>query len=224
MRLRVPAKIFVPAISSPAKIARIEGYGAEIVVGGATYAEALAASRDWATRSGAFPSMLTTRRRTIHGAGTTAMEFESQAGELDTLIAAVGGGGFLSGIAAWHGEGPNLIAAEPENAPTLHAALAAGKPVDVAVSGVAADSLGAKRIGEANFPILQRHVTRSLLVSDDDIRAAQKALWDGARILAEPGGAAAFAVLLSKHYVPRTGERLGVFVCGANTTAVDFSR
>jgi threonine dehydratase len=161
---------------------------------------------------------------TILGQGTVATELEAQAPELDTLLVAVGGGGLLGGIAAWYAGGRSirLIAVEPEKAPTLATALAAGRPVDAEAGGIAADSLAPRRVGELMFPLAQRHVEKVLLVSDGDIQAAQEKLWRVLRIVAEPGGAAAFAALLSRQYEPRVGERVGVIVCGGNTTAVGF--
>ena len=136
---------------------------------------------------------------------------------------AVGGGGLIGGIAAWFASRIKVVAVEPEGAPTLHLALQAGEPVDSPAEGVAADSLAPKQVGKLMFPIAQRHVHRSVLVTDDAIRAAQNALWESVRVVSEPGGAAAFAALLSGRYVPAPGERLAVLVCGANTTAVNFA-
>jgi threonine dehydratase len=222
-RLGIPARIFVPAIASPAKVTRIEGYGAKIVIGGANYSEALAASRQWAEQSGALEIHAYDAPETICGAGTIATEFAEQAPGLNTLLVGVGGGGLIAGIASWHEGRTRVVAVEPEGAPTLNAALTAGAPVDVKVVGVAADSLGATRVGANVFPIARRFVAQSLLVTDEAIRTAQRQLWEGARIVAEPGAAAAFAALVSGTYKPGAGERVGVFVCGANTTAVDFS-
>ncbi|MEO7097074.1 MAG: pyridoxal-phosphate dependent enzyme, partial [Polyangiales bacterium] len=143
---------------------------------------------------------------------------------LDTLLVAVGGGGLIGGIAAWYGRSVELLGVEPEGAPTLTEALRAGRPVDAAAGGLAADSLAPKRVGSLMFPIAQRDVARVHLVADDDIRRAQRLLWESLRVVAEPGGAAAFAALLAKKHVPRAGERVGVLVCGANTDAVDFTR
>jgi threonine dehydratase len=152
------------------------------------------------------------------------VELEEQAPALDTLLVAVGGGGLIGGIAAHYAGRVRLIAVEPEGAPTLLRALEAGRPVDAEAAGIAADSLAPRRVGELVFPIAQKHVEQVVLVSDDAIRAAQRALWDSLRIVAEPGGAAAFAALLSGGYRPPSGARVGVLVCGANTTAVDFDR
>jgi threonine dehydratase len=224
MKLGIPAKIFVPSIASPAKIARIRGYGADLVVGGDLYADALAASEAWVAQSGALPVHAFDQAETLLGQGTLALELEGQAPDLDSLLVGVGGGGLIGGIAAWYAGRVSVIGVEPEAAPTLTRALAAGRPVDAEAGGIAADSLAPRRVGELMFPIAQRHVARVVLVTDDEIREAQTALWETLRIVAEPGGAAAFAALLSGRYVPRAGERVGVVVCGGNTVAVDFSR
>ena len=216
------AKIFVPSISSPAKIARIQSYGADIVVGGAAYTDAFAASRAWAAEHGAIQVHAYDQFETLAGQGTVALEFAEQASRLDTVLVAVGGGGLIGGMAAYYQGNLRLIGVEPETAPTLMAAMQVDSPIDVAVSGLAVDSLGAKRIGDLAFPLAQKYVEASLLVSDEAIAEAQRRLWDVLRLVVEPGGAAAFAALLSGRYVPEPGERIGVLLCGANTTAVDF--
>jgi threonine dehydratase len=216
------AHIFVPVISSPAKIARIRAFGAELVVTGDSYAEALAASQEWQQRTGALAVHAFDQRETMLGQGTLALEFEAQAPGLDTILVAVGGGGLIAGIAAWCAGRIRVIGVEPEASPTLAHALAAGRPVDAPVGGLAADSLAPRRVGGLVFPIAQAHVERVVLVSDQEIAAAQKALWAGGRIAAEPGGATAFAGLLGGHYAPKPGERVGVVVSGGNTAAVDF--
>jgi threonine dehydratase len=223
MRLGVPARIFVPTVSSPAKIARIRSYGADLVVGGERYADALAASLAWEQESGALPVHAYDQAETLLGQGTLALELAGQTAALDTLLVAVGGGGLIGGIAAWYAGRVRVVGVEPEAAPTLTEALRAGGPADAPAGGVAADSLAPKRVGELMFPIARAHVERVALVSDEAIRAAQQRLWEAVRIVAEPGGAAAFAALLSGAYVPRTGERVGVVVSGGNTTAVDFT-
>ena len=222
LRLGVPAHIFVPTVSVPAKIARIRDYGAQLVVGGDLYADALAASQAWTRESGALPVHAFDQAETLLGQGTLALELERQA-PLDTLLVAVGGGGLIGGIAAWYGGRVKVIGVEPEAAPTLFDALRAGRPVDAPAGGIAADSLAPRRVGELMFPIAQAHVARVVLVSDDAIRRAQRALWEAFRVVAEPGGAATTAALLAGAYVPAAGERVGVIVCGGNTTAVEFS-
>jgi len=224
MRLGVPAHIFVPTVSSPAKISRIRAYGADLVVGGDRYADALAASQEFAARSGALPVHAFDQEETLLGQGTIGLELARQAPDLDTLLVSVGGGGLVGGIAAWCAGKPRVIGVEPETAPTLTRALAAGKPVDAEAGGIAADSLAPRRVGELMFPIARAHVARVVLVADAAIRRAQEALWDGLRLVAEPGGAAAFSALVGSAYVPAPGERVGVLVSGGNTTAVDFGR
>jgi threonine dehydratase len=224
MRLGVKARIFVPTVSSPAKISRIRDYGADLVVTGERYADALAASQVWTVESGALPVHAFDQEETLLGQGTLALELGRQAPDLDTLLVSVGGGGLIGGIAAWCGGRPRVIGVEPEAAPTLTRALEAGKPVDAPAGGVAADSLAPRRVGELMFPIARAHIARVLLVRDAAIRQAQDALWATLRVVAEPGGAAAFSALLSGAYAPAPGERVGVVVSGGNTTAVDFDR
>ncbi len=221
-RLGRPARIFVPSVASPAKIQRIRECGAELTITGERYADALAESQVWACQSGALQIHAYDQPETLLGQGTVGLELEEQAAPLDTLLVAVGGGGLLGGIASWYAGRVRVIGVEPETAPTLTRALAAGRPVDAEAGGVAADSLAPKRVGELMFPIAQRHVERVVLVSDEEIQAAQRTLWDSLRLVTEPGGAAAFAALLSAHYRPSAGERVGVVLCGGNTTAVDF--
>ena len=223
MRLGVPARIFLPTVSSPAKIARIRGYGAELVVGGDLYADALAASEAWVARSGALPVHAFDQPETLLGQGTVALELEQQA-RLDTLLVPVGGGGLIGGIAAWYAGRVRVIGVEPEAAPTLFEALRAGQPVDAPAGGIAADSLAPRRVGEVMFPIARAHVERVVLVSDDAIRRAQQAVWETFRVVAEPGSAVTAAALLSGAYVPAAGERVGIVLSGGNTTAVDFAR
>jgi len=224
MRLQVPAKIFVPTVSSPAKIQRIREYGADLVVGGERYADALAASDEWVARTGALRVHAFDQHETLLGQGTLGREIEAQAPDLDTLLVAVGGGGLIGGIAAWYGGRIRVIGVEPEAAPTLHRALQAGEPVDAPAGGIAADSLAPRRVGSLMFPIAQHAIARVVLVSDDAIRHAQQALWSAARVVAEPGGVATLAALLSGAYVPAEGERVGAVISGGNTTAVDFER
>lgn len=224
MKLGKPARIFVPRISSPAKVQRIRDYGADLVVGGERYNDALAASETWQAQSGALAVHAYDQVETMLGQGTVGLELDEQVDGLDSLLVGVGGGGLIAGIAAWYSGRVRVIGVEPEASPTLSKALAAGKPVDAEMGGIAADSLAPRRVGEIGFPIAQRHVERVVLVSDDAIRQAQKALWSTVRVATEPGGAAAFAALLSGGYQPEPGERVGVLVCGGNTVAVDFDR
>ena len=224
MRLGHRARIFVPTISSPAKVARIRSYGADLAIGGAVYAEALAACEGWTAASGALPIHAFDQVETMLGQGSVGLELESEVTDLDTLLVAVGGGGLIAGIAAWYAGRIRIVGVEPRLAPTLTMALAAGEPVDAPTGGIAADSLAPRRIGAQVFPIAQRHVDRCVLVEDADIGKAQRALWEQARIVAEPGAAAPLAALLGGAYAPAKGERVGLLVSGANTTAVSFDR
>ena len=223
MRLGVPAKIFVPTVSSPAKVERIRAYGADLAIVGDRYADALAASEAWAARTGALAVHAYDQLETLLGQGTLGMELAGQAA-LDTVLVSVGGGGLLGGVAVWYAGKIKVIGVEPESAPTLTEALKAGRPVDAPAGGIAADSLAPRKVGELMFPIARAHVATVLLVSDAAIRRAQDALWSAVRIVAEPGGAAAFAALLSGAYAPAAGERVGVVVSGGNSTAVDLAR
>lgn len=214
--LGVPARIFVPSASPASKVARIRGYGAELVVAGAVYAEARAAALEWARASGALDVPAFDDARVVAGAGTVGLELEEDAA-LDTVLVGVGGGGLAAGCAAALGPaGVRVVGVETEATACFRAALQAGAPVDVEVSGVAVDSLGARRVGEVPFAILAAAGARSAVVSDDAVRGAQRALWDGCRLEAEPGAAAALAALLSGAYRPAPGERVGVVVSGAN--------
>lgn len=221
-RLGVAATIFLPDITSSAKVERIKGYGANLVVAGSRYADALAASEVHVENTGAMAVHAYDQAETLLGQGSVGMELEQDAPGIDTLLVAVGGGGLIGGIAAWSAGRTRIVAVEPEQSPTLHAAFAAGSPVDAPAGGIAADSLAPKRVGELMFPIARAHVERVVLVSDDAIGQAQAALWSCLRIVVEPGGAAAFAALLSGRYRPAPGERVAVLLCGANTTAVNF--
>jgi threonine dehydratase len=224
MRLGIRATIFVPHITSPAKLERIRGYGAELVVAGDRYADALAASEDFVTRSGALAVHAYDQAETMIGQGTVGLEIEHDAPKIDTLLVAVGGGGLIGGIAAWYAGRIRIIAIEPELSPTLHDALSAGHPIDAPAGGIAADSLAPRRVGQLMFPIAKCFVDRSVLVADEAIRSAQRALWATLRVVAEAGGAAALAALLSGAYQPTRDERVAVLLCGANTAAVDFDR
>jgi threonine dehydratase len=223
MRRKVPATIFVPAVASPAKMEQIRGYGARLEVAGDRYDDALKASEKWIAQSGAAAIHAYDQWETLQGQATVGLEFEEQAPKLDALLVAVGGGGLIGGIAAWFAGRVPVIGVEPEAAPTLERALAAGEPVDAPAGGVAADSLAPRQVGRLMFPIAQRYVKQSVLVTDDAIRDSQRALWKALRIVAEPGGAAAMSALLSGRWKPPAGSTIGVLLCGANTTAVSFS-
>jgi threonine dehydratase len=222
MKLAIPAKIFVPTISSPAKVQRIRDYRAELVVTGDRYADALAASEVWAEQSGALSIHAFDQRETLLGQGTIGLEMEEQSPHIDTLLVAVGGGGLIAGIAAWFGGNVRVVDVEPEFSPTLSMALKAGGPVDAPAGGIAADALAPRRVGTLVYPIAKRHVDHVVLVSDDAINRAQLALWEALRVVAEPGGAAAFAALISGRYEPRPREHVGILLSGGNTTAVNF--
>ena len=217
MKLHQPATIFVPSVASPAKLDRIRGYGAELIIAGDRYANALEASETWTRQSGALPIHAYEGDETLLGQGTLGLELEAQDPKLDSLLVAVGGGGLIGGVAAWYQDRLKVIAVEPTEAPTLNLALKAGNPIDSPAGGVAADSLAPRQVGQQMFPIAQKYVHSSILVSDEEILAAQKRLWETIRIAAEPGGSAAFAGLLSGRYKPEPGERVGVIVCGGNT-------
>lgn len=218
------AKIFVPEISSPAKVARIASYGAEVVQRGANYGEAFTLCEAWIAESGAVGVHAYDAEPTLEGQGTLGRELEAQAPGIDTLLVAVGGGGLIGGIASWYQSGIKIVGVEPTTCDTLHASLAAGERVPVKTSGLAADSLGATTVGRLMFDIAKSHVAEVALVSDDDIRAAQRKLWREMQLVTEPGGAAAFAALLSGAYTPEQGERVGVVVCGANTSFEQFGQ
>jgi threonine dehydratase len=215
-QLGYTARIFVPEISAPAKIAKIRAFGAEAVVGGARYNDALAACEAYQKESGALGIHAYDAWPTMAGQGTTALEWEQQAGALDTVLVAVGGGGLIGGMAAWWQKRVRVVGVEPEGSRALQAALEAGQPVDVDVESVAADSLGARNVGQRVFDVCSRFVDRVVLVEDDAICDAQEALWSDFRLATEPGGATAFAALASGAYQPAKGERLGILICGAN--------
>jgi threonine dehydratase len=222
--LGVPAHVFVPTVSSPAKVARIRAYGADLVVGGERYADALAASERQAAASGALQVHAFDQVETMLGAGSVGLELEQQVPDADTVLVAVGGGGLIAGVSAYLAGRMTVVGVEPELAPTLTRALEAGGPVDAETGGIAADSLAPRRVGERVFPIVRAHVDRVVLVADEDIRRAQDVLWDAVRIAAEPGAAAPLAALLAGAYVPAPDERVAIVVSGGNTTAVDFER
>jgi threonine dehydratase len=219
-KLRVPASIFVPSVSAATKRERIRELGAELVIAGERYADALAASRDYAASSGALEIHAFDQPYTLLGQGSVGLELEQQRAGVDTLLVAVGGGGLIGGVAAWFEGRVRLVAVEPRAAPTLYRALEAGRPVDAEAGGVAADSLAPRQVGQLMFPLAQRYVERAVLVEDEAIREAQRTLWRVLRVVAEPGGAAAMAALLSGAYVPAAGERVGVLLCGSNADAL----
>jgi len=228
-RLGVKARIFVPEIAAPVKVAKIRRYGAEVVVQGATYFDALALCEAYVLESGALSIHAYDSFETIAGQGTAALEWEEDlvkigAPALDTVLVAVGGGGLIAGVAAWFVGKVKVVGVEPEGSRALDAALKAGRPVDVEVNSIAADSLGARRVGDRVYAIAQQAVSTCVLVRDEAIREAQLKLWRDFCIVAEPGGAAAYAALASGAYRPNPGERVGVLLCGANADLAAFAR
>ena len=215
-RRGVPARIFVPTVSAPAKMERIRQLGAELVVTGDRYADALAAAQDWVASSGAMSVHAFDQRETLLGQGTLGLELARQAEQLDTVLVAVGGGGLIGGVAAWFGGATRVIGVEPDGAPTLTLARAAGQPADAPAEGVAADALAPRRVGELMFPIAQAYVEDVVLVDDDAILAAQRVLWQTARIAAEPAASVGIAALLTGAYKPAPGEHVTVVISGAN--------
>ena len=223
----VPARIFVPTVSAPAKMERIRQLGAELVVTGDRYADALAAAQAWVQSSGAMSVHAFDQRETLLGQGTLGLELTGQADQLDTVLVPVGGGGLIGGIAAWFaGSDPKtrVIGVEPDGAPTLTRARAEGRPADAPAEGVAADALAPRRVGELVFPITQAHVEDVVLVGDAAILAAQRALWQAARIAAEPAASVGIAALLTGAYKPAPGERVAVVISGANMAPGQLER
>ncbi|TMJ35045.1 MAG: threonine/serine dehydratase [Alphaproteobacteria bacterium] len=220
----VPAHIFVPAIAAPAKVAKIKSYGAIIDQDGATYYDALEKCTRFIAETGALSVHAYDAVPTLLGQGTLGREIQSQLPDIDTLLVAVGGGGLIGGIAGWYRGDVRIVGVEPLTCNVLHASLAAGKRVTVTPSGIAADSLGASFAGELMFPLAQKFIERVTLVADEEIRIAQRWLWDHARIITEPGGATAFTALLSGAYRPQKDERVCVVLCGSNTDPLTFSK
>ncbi len=216
-RLGIAATVFVPEAAPEVKVARIRSYGAEVRRVGSEYAEALAASVAFGEETGAVLAHAYDQPDIVSGAGTIGAEILADEPSIDTIVVAVGGGGLYAGIAAAALGRARVVAVEPERCPSLNAAMAAGAPVDVAVSGVAADSLGARRIGDLAFAAQEAEPPVSVLVGEDEIVAARAALWADYRIASEHGAATAYAALLSGRYVPEPGERVALLVCGANT-------
>jgi threonine dehydratase len=215
-RLGVPAKIFVPTVSAPAKIERIRILGADLVVTGERYADALAAAQEWVASSGAMSVHAFDQRETLLGQGTLALELAEQAADLDTVLVPVGGGGLIGGIASWFAGTVRVIGVEPDGAPTLTRARTQGEPADAPAGSVAADALAPRRVGELVFPITQSFVADVVLVDDASILAAQQALWQALRIAAEPAACVGVAALLSAAYKPAPGEHVAVVISGAN--------
>ena len=206
----------MPTVSSAAKQARLAELGAKVVVTGAAYSDALAACLQRQAQTGALLTHAYDQPEVVTGAGTLAREIEQQGGLPDSVLVSVGGGGLIAGVASWFEQRARVVALEPELAPTLFAARQAGEPVDVAVSGVAADALGAKRIGAISWDITQRHVKEALLLPDDAIRAAQRWLWKEMKLAVEPAAALGLAALQTGIYRPEPDEKVCLIICGGN--------
>lgn len=222
-KLGARAEIYVPSLATALKRKMLTDLGAQVVVAGENYVEALAASEARAAETGALRVHAFDDPVTVAGQGTIAIELEAQVPDVDTILVSVGGGGFIGGIAAWFGGRVKIVAVEPTQCPTLNRALLAGTAVDVDTGGIAADSLGCKRIGDVPFSVLLPTVSDSVLVSDDEIREAQRILWEKLRIASEPGGATAFAALVSGAYVRSPGEKIAVVICGGNADPGSFA-
>ncbi len=214
--LGVPCEVFVPTVSSEAKRARLRELGAQVVVTGAVYAEALEACLARQRESGALLMHAYDQTEVVAGAGTLAAEIEAAGGVPDSVLVSVGGGGLIGGVAAWFGRRARVVALEPELAPTLFQARQAGAPVDVAVSGIAADSLGAKRIGTIAWALTQAFVDDALCLPDDAIRAAQQWLWKEMKLAVEPAAALPLAALQTGAFKPGPQSKVCLIVCGAN--------
>jgi threonine dehydratase len=221
--LGVPATVFVPETAPAVKVARLRQVGASVVLEGLEYASAFEAAQRHVARTGALHCHAYDQPDIAAGAGTLALELVEQVPDVDTVLVAVGGGGLMAGVSAALEGTARVVGVEPAGAPTLHAALAHGSPVDVPVSGIAADSLGARRLGEIAFDVATRTGVRSVLVSDDDLREARRLLWSGWRIVVEHGAASALAALTSGSYRPASGDRLAIVLCGANTDPSDLA-
>lgn len=222
-KLGYAAKIFVPEMAGPAKIALIERAGADLVVMPGAYANALDAAKEYEAKTGAAQIHAYDAPATVAGQGTLMAEWEAQGLQADTVIIAVGGGGLVAGALAWVQGRRKVVAVEPYTCRALNGALEAGQPVDVDISGVAANALGARRIGQICFDLAKKHNAQSVLVSDDQITAAQLTLWQELRQIVEPAGAAALAALLSGAYKPEPGERVAALLCGSNPADVAFA-
>lgn len=219
----IVADIFVPASSPEAKISRLREQGAEVHVIDGFYADALAASQEFLRSNDALVAHAYDQFDVVAGQGTCGLEMSQQVPDADVVLVAVGGGGLIGGIASWYRGDTRVIGVETHGTATLHSARAAGGPVDVDVGGVAADSLGSKRLGDIAWEA-NRWIDDVVLVTDDAVRAAQRALWDECRLIAEPGAATTIAALLSGAYPARPGEKVLALVCGANTDPASITR
>lgn len=216
--LRHPAHVFVPELAGQTKTSLIRRTGTDLTIIPGTYADALAAAQNYEQETGAVQVHAYDTPATVIGQGTCFSEWEAQGLDADTIIIAVGGGGLISGALGWFEGSRKIVAVEPEACATLKTALLKRRPVDVEVTGIAANALGARRIGDICFDLVQKHRTPAVLVSDDSIEKAQKALWQNHRILVEPAGATALAALISGAYRPTRGEKVAVLLCGGNIT------
>lgn len=217
------AEVFVPESAPPVKVARLQSYGATVHQVGASYAEALEASGRRAEETGALVVHAYDQPEVVAGQGTLGRELEEQAPGIDTVLVAVGGGGLIAGVAAWYAGRVRVVAVEAEGSPTLNAAWAAGEPVDIDPSGVAADSLGARRLGRIAWSQIELgHIAQSIVVGGDDILEARRTLWSDLRVAAEPGASAATAALTTGAYKPEPGEKVAVVVCGGNADPADL--
>jgi threonine dehydratase len=221
--LGLPCEVFLPSIAPAMKREQLRSLGAKVTVVGDVFAEALEASNARAEAMGALSVHPFDHPAVVAGQGTLAAELEDQAPELDTILVAVGGGGLIGGIAAWYAGRVRIVAVEPEGSPSLARAREEGGPVDIETGGLAADSLGCRRVGDLGFGLAQRFVERVLVVTEEAIRRAQSLLWEETRLIAEPGGAVAFAALLDGSYVPVPGERVGIIICGGNVDPATLS-
>ncbi|PRY41343.1 threonine/serine dehydratase [Umezawaea tangerina] len=215
-RRGTPCRVYVPEICPPVKRRKIAELGADLVVGGLVYAECAEAAAEWAARTGALDVHAFDRESVIAGQGTVGAELQEQHPAADTVLVPVGGGGLVAGIAAWYGDTARVVGVEPESCPTLTTALAVGEPVDVSTGGRAADSLGARRVGRLALATAVRHGLRTVTVDDAAILAAQRFLLERVGLLVEPGGATAFAAVLSGAYRPADGEQVAVVASGSN--------
>ncbi|MDM0112880.1 threonine/serine dehydratase [Variovorax sp. J22R133] len=221
--LGVPCEVFLPVVSPEAKRARLRALGAKVVVGGEVYSDALAACLARQRETGALLTHAYDQPEVVAGAGTLGREIEEQGGLPDSVLVSVGGGGLIGGLAAWFQTRSRVVALEPEGAPTLVRAREAGEPVDVEVTGIAADSLGARRIGSIAWDVTQRHVRDALLLPDDAIRHAQTWLWRELKLAVEPAAALPLAALQTGAYAPRDGEKVCLIICGANVDPSSLS-
>jgi threonine dehydratase len=221
-QLEVPAAIFVPESSSEAKLDRLRATSVEVVIGGDFYDDALQASEARAAESGALFLHAFDQPEVVAGQGTCGRELDEQRPKLDTVVVAVGGAGLIGGVCTWYGDRTRVVAVEAETTNCLYAALAAGEPVEVEVGGIAADSLGAAKVGRYGFEAARRWVDDSVLVGDDAIREAQSLLWQQLRIASEPGPATTLAALTTGAYRPEPGERVGLVISGGNVNTADL--